>query len=479
MIENENTSLLSTSSSSTSSSPNNANSPSSLNIGTSNSENGTPRKDNTSGNNSPSAQITKYNGIDISNNSSRNSSRPNSRSGYRGDSSSSSSNNNNNNNKHNSIVYNKSNNKLNSIGGSNNDLQGSGGGSNGNGNGSSKYKIGINNKDVEEKIEIKKQKKMNRTNNQKFWRIVGSILQIIGLSSIVFTIFIGLYIDGYIDWSYWILFIPVYVILAASYLATGSRVLSNLVSWIIRLVWRLSVFGLTVFVVFTIIHFKYNTFGFSVMMIPLLFTFGSVFVMGIFSLLFGIIFVDGKSTPQRKTKYIVNGLPLLFIGAILTPTAIMIALKLDGLYDAKLAVCFVSLFIGDIIASCFSFFLLIFSLGSKDTATFSIGQLLSIIFITICSIVFKVLLILATDQQHNINSLFLLIPLLVAEAFMVFCGINLFLRPPRVIVDNSEELAKSNMINNQDSSESESDDETEVSFKDREDEESEKLISNL
>ncbi|KAN0036907.1 hypothetical protein ACTFIV_002230 [Dictyostelium citrinum] len=466
MIENENTPLLSTSSSSTTSS-NNANSPS-LNIGIGNGENGTPRKGNTSGNNSPSAQITKYNGVDISgtnsNNSSRNSSRPNSRSGYRGDS------NNNNINKNNSIVYNKSNNKLNSIGGSSNDLQISGG--------SGKYKIAINNKDEEEKIEIKKQKKKNRTNNQKFWRIVGSILQIIGLSSIVFTIFIGLYIDGYIDWSYWVLFIPIYVILTASYLATGSRVLSNLVSWIIRLVWRLSVFGLTVFVVFTIIHFKYNTFGFSVMMIPLLFTFGSVFVMGIFSLIFGIVFVDGKSTPQRKTKYIVNGLPLLFTGAILTPAAIMIALKLDGLYDAKLAVCFVSLFIGDIIASCFSFFLLIFSLGSKDTATFSIGQLLSIIFITICSIVFKVLLILATDQQHDINSLFLLIPLLVAEAFMVFCGINLFLRPPRVIVDNSEELAKSN-INDQDSSASESEDETEVSFKDREDEESEKLISNV
>eukprot|EP01132_Coremiostelium_polycephalum_P001002 gene1002-1272_t len=272
-------------------------------------------------------------------------------------------------------------------------------------------------------------KNVQPTDFQRFWRSLGFIFQLCGILAIVFTVFIGLSLDGVIDWNYWFIFSPCLAILVVSLLITSSTRLSKLVSWVIRLVWRIWILGITCFVAFLIVRLQYGVISNLVLLLPLLITFGSTLILGLYSFFYGVCFIPNSS--KRKRKYIIGGLPMFFVGVTLTPTIIMIAHKFTTV-DSSLSwsVCFVPLFVGDALSSCFVFFLILFSFGAKDHQGFSILQLFTFLLINFCSIVFKILYALKLDSQRDFSFLNLLIPVLVGECFLVFCGLNLLIKPP-------------------------------------------------
>jgi len=289
-------------------------------------------------------------------------------------------------------------------------------------------------------------KNPSKSESQKFWKFIGFILQILGLLAITFTVFLGLYLDDIVDWSYWILFTPIYLMLAIGFLATGSRLLSKLVSWVIRMIWRLWLIGFSFFVVFLILYLEYSYLSLHALLLPILITFVITLLFGLGSILFGAC--CNKKKPKRKRKYILSGLPLLFLGLTLTPSGIMIGLRIMDILSIKYSVCFIPLFVGDILFSCFSFLLLLFSFGGRENATFTIPQLFSILIILLCDIAFKILIALRFDSNYDITFFEIFIPIFVGELFLIFCGFNVFRKPLKTqYLDDDDENSSPQSIN--------------------------------
>ncbi|KAF2072384.1 hypothetical protein CYY_006302 [Polysphondylium violaceum] len=296
-------------------------------------------------------------------------------------------------------------------------------------------------------------KNPQKSESQKFWRFIGLILQLLGVLAITFTIFLGLFLDGVVDWSYWILFIPVYLMLALGFLATGSRLLSKLVSWVIRIIWRIWLIGFSFFVVFLILYLEYSYLSIHALLLPLLITFAVTLLTGIGSILFGACCNQKK--PKRKRKYVLSGLPLLFLGLALTPSGIMIGLRIMNILSIRYSICFIPLFVGDCLFSCFSFLLLIFSFGGRENATFTIPQLFSILVILLCDITFKILIALKLDSNYDIKYFQIFIPILVGELFLLFCGFNVLRKPLKTqYLDDFDENSNNNNTSNSINSES-------------------------
>ncbi|GAM21788.1 hypothetical protein SAMD00019534_049630, partial [Acytostelium subglobosum LB1] len=265
---------------------------------------------------------------------------------------------------------------------------------------------------------------------EKFWRKVGMLFQGVSFLALTFNILYGLQLDGYIHWSWWYIYMPMFAILLIAFLITSSRALSNYVSWIIRFTWNIWVISSTVFAFFVIIHLQYSTLSPVIMVAPILVLSFTTLLGGLYSFVRGLHMNDDR--PQRKTKYIVGGMPMFLIGLALTPSVIMIAMRYHGVHpDLTWSICFIPLYTADGIAACFSFFLLLFSLGSRENSSFSIFQLSSLLILIFCSITFKVLLALKLEGQLAIQYTEMFIPLYVGEFMLIFCGINLLLKPPK------------------------------------------------
>eukprot|EP01133_Synstelium_polycarpum_P019004 gene19004-22749_t len=254
-----------------------------------------------------------------------------------------------------------------------------------------------------------------------------------------------MHLDNQIKWSWWITFAPLFVLLVVLFLTTSSRVLSHVLSWLIRLVWCVWTLGFIVLAWLVVVKLQYKMLTPIQVISPLFVMCGGMFLTGIYMFVYGQCISDTR--PARKRKYIVGGLPMLMTGASLTPALIMSALRLSTHPDLSWSICFIPLYIGDAVASCFSFFLLLFSIGG-GSSNFSIAQLLSFELMVCCSIAFKILFALKVDTHLSFHYSVLLLPILIGEIILVLCGINLLVKPPKfeehhqaVLINDSETIS--------------------------------------
>jgi hypothetical protein len=137
--------------------------------------------------------------------------------------------------------------------------------------------------------------------------------------------------------------------------------------------------------------------------------FSTALVLGVASIIVALCF---SGTEQRKSKYLtagmdrsedVNpfiGLPLIFGLIFFFPFTLLLSLRLEGEDDMEWAYIFIPLFVADGFFICISAFLLLFTVGSRDSALFTIGQITSFLCGLPTAIVFKVLLVLSLDGRH-------------------------------------------------------------------------------
>jgi hypothetical protein len=85
---------------------------------------------------------------------------------------------------------------------------------------------------------------------------------------------------------------------------------------------------------------------------------------------------------------------------------------------------FIPLFITDGFFLCISGFLMLFTVGSRDSALFAIPQLACFLLSLPASVVFKVLLIWYLDGG-DISPYLMMLPLFIVEIFLLACGLHM------------------------------------------------------
>lgn len=92
-----------------------------------------------------------------------------------------------------------------------------------------------------------------------YWQSMGKVVAAFCVPILCFTVFLALKLDGIINWSYWLVFIPIFVTLLGFLLVTTSQSISGPVPVQVRVVWILWVIALSIFVVFLIFHMERAT----------------------------------------------------------------------------------------------------------------------------------------------------------------------------------------------------------------------------
>src|SRR5690242_1029226 len=74
--------------------------------------------------------------------------------------------------------------------------------------------------------------------------LVGEILAGVFSGLVIFTVFVALKITEVINWNYWFVFSPIWVVLLALLLLTQSKRLTTRTNLIVRLAWLLCVISI-------------------------------------------------------------------------------------------------------------------------------------------------------------------------------------------------------------------------------------------
>jgi len=256
-----------------------------------------------------------------------------------------------------------------------------------------------------------------------YWSLLGKVVSLFSLPLILFTITFALRLNNSISWSYWYVFIPVFLLLMVSLLLSTSERLSRPAPIQMRIAWLLCIICISTFVVFLILKLEGTTLGpWKFFYLPLYIVGGITFVAG-----FHIIFIVGCCGSEKNNKkYILSGTPVFCFGMVFLPLVIMLSIK-EGVGDIRVtmdwAIVFIPLFVADGFCFCMGFFLLLFSFGGGKDALFSIAQLIIFLFVIPISVVFKILLILYMDNILQFQIVYCFIPLIVLELLLLFCGI--------------------------------------------------------
>jgi Transmembrane Fragile-X-F protein len=136
---------------------------------------------------------------------------------------------------------------------------------------------------------------------------------------------------------------------------------------------------------------------------------------------------DGVLETRRRKAVIVTLLLVYFL-FIFLPFLALLWNKLAWDRDVSWHTVFIPLWVCDGIFVCVSGFLLLFTCGATEDALFSVSQIVFFLLMTPCGVAFKVLLaIYLDDGPDEMPDEYVLIPILVLEALMCFCGSDMWL----------------------------------------------------
>jgi len=152
---------------------------------------------------------------------------------------------------------------------------------------------------------------------------------------------------------------------------------------------------------------------------------------------------DDFEGEQRRRKYLVTGIPLLVSGTILLPFFVLTSLKLgySGHYsDLSWAVIFIPLWITDGFFLYVSCVLFVFTIGARDSALFSLSQVLVFMFGILMAMVVKVMIVLFAEGNLTLNYYEVWIPILIMQLLFFYFGVSIRLRKSQ---DENEQFAGS------------------------------------
>jgi len=266
-----------------------------------------------------------------------------------------------------------------------------------------------------------------------FLPIAGGVITFVIITVCLFTILLILKVELIVQWGYWTLFSPILLALFVLLILTQSRTISTRFPLISRLAWLMCVLCLIAFVIMLILRMEGLDvevgLEFEHIFIPLWILFGSSFILGLSAVFVAVCFSD---TERRKSKYLTSGLPLIFGDIVFFPFVLLISFKLSEVQhlDFTWAYVFIPLFIADGFFICISAFLLLFTIGARDSALFTIGQIGCFLFSLPAAIVFKILLVMELDS-HHMPFYIVCIPMFFTYAMFLTCGLNLLCTKPK------------------------------------------------
>lgn len=265
----------------------------------------------------------------------------------------------------------------------------------------------------------------NSTRFVTYWQLLGRVVSAFCVPILLFTIVLPLRIEGAVEWSYWIVFSPIFATLLGFFLATTSQTLSAPAPLGVRILWMAWVISLTMFVVFLVLRLDGSTSlipSLDLIFSPLYFGLGLMVLVGFCLIVAGCC----SSSPHKQKKYIVSAVPICCFAVVLLPLILLISFKqgVDSLPNVSYGVIFIPLFVADMFGFCMGFFLLLFSFGGRKDAIFSIFQLFVFLVAIPVSVTFKILLVLYLDGVLKISLIYVFLPLIVLEALLLTCGLG-------------------------------------------------------
>jgi hypothetical protein len=150
-----------------------------------------------------------------------------------------------------------------------------------------------------------------------------------------------------------------------------------------------------------------------------------------------------KKKPHTRRKHFAGGTVLLLAALLLLPFMLMIEMKLLA-HPLPWLVIFVPLWVADGIAFIVGIILLLFTLGSASSSTFSIPQVLCFLLSMPGVAAFKAMLALALDESDAVRDFTyneLMAPLWIVLALLLLCGLSMtFRKRPHGPVDSEETI---------------------------------------
>jgi len=243
------------------------------------------------------------------------------------------------------------------------------------------------------------------------------------LGNAIFTIFLTLKLTNVIDWAYWWIFTPLWLVFFTLLILTQSKRLTKHVPLIARLVWLICIVSIVAFLVLLSMRLEHEGDPpFQLIFIPLWVLFGSSLLLGLSGIFVALCSTTDES---KRQKYLLAGLAMLGFDAVFFPSVLMLALKLTEHKDYSWSVVFIPLWITDGVFLLTAFVLLLFTIGSRDSAVFSLSQVIIFLFVLPSAALFKALLVLSLDSTITMSWFWTMTPLLVVELLVFSCGLNI------------------------------------------------------
>jgi len=226
-----------------------------------------------------------------------------------------------------------------------------------------------------------------------------------------------------IDWAYWWIFTPLWLVFFTLLILTQSKRLTKHVPLIARLVWLICIVSIVAFLVLLSMRLEHEGDPpFQLIFIPLWVLFGSSLLLGLSGIFVALCSTTDES---KRQKYLLAGLAMLGFDAVFFPSVLMLALKLTEHKDYSWSVVFIPLWITDGVFLLTAFVLLLFTIGSRDSAVFSLSQVIIFLFVLPSAALFKALLVLSLDSTITMSWFWTMTPLLVVELLVFSCGLNI------------------------------------------------------
>jgi len=239
---------------------------------------------------------------------------------------------------------------------------------------------------------------------------------------ILFTIFLTLKMSRVVSWSYWWILSPLWIILFILLILTQWKRISYHLPAISRIVWLICLISLVGFLILLTLNLEnILEVSFVLMFLPLWILILASFLLGISGVVIGIRL---NADDSKRAKYLLAGIAMLGFDAICFPFLLLLEFKLSGSSFGWVSV-FIPLWVVDGFFLCSSFILLLFTIGSRDSAIFSLSQVLTFIFTFISVAIFKVLLALHLDLISPMSYYWIMTPVIVAELLIVSVSLNI------------------------------------------------------
>jgi len=170
------------------------------------------------------------------------------------------------------------------------------------------------------------------------------------------------------------------------------------------------------------LELEYDTSVFY-LFIPLWALFGITLFLGFSGII--VACCTASENEERKKKYLFAGVPLLVFDVVFFPFLLLLELKLgDTTGEISWSVVFIPLWITDGFFLCVSLFLLLFTIGARQDALFSLSQVITFLSLLPAAAVFKILLVLHLEGDE-LSMFVVMAPLLVVQLLLLSCGLNI------------------------------------------------------